>query len=832
MANSHLDPVWLWDWREGMTEALTTIRTMVALMEDYPELTYIRGESLVYEHILREDPATFGKIRHFVKQGRWDVVGGSYLQPDTNLPATETLVRQFAVGRRFFQRHFGRTVEAAWHADSFGHSAGLPEIFHHAGIRYMAFFRPSAAQLPLDSPAFWWQGPGRHRVLAYRPPVAWYGCERHEMPARLDRCLDELKKGGLPLLACFYGLGNHGGGPSRRHVEDIRAWSAAHPEVEVVHSGLHRFFHELEALALHRAPSRRLRFPVHTGELNFCLRGCYAASARIKFPYRQAEAAVARVERSANALTAMLAPPAPATAGNHQAHDDLWRDILFNSFHDILPGSSIQRATDEQAHWLHGTLHRTKQAEYHFLNRLASCIDTSTGPAPEPDMPQAVPLLVFNPHPVTYRGPLEFEAGMDYRPLFAYRNNPDAVPLIVRAPSGKIIPHQKLPVENRFLPDLPWRQRVVVTANIPPMGWAVYTLGLAAASARPAAPARNPFVIRKDSISNGTLAIRARVGGEHIRLTHHGKSFPAAPGLSLSTMEDPWGAWGGHSEEPESLNITAVRHRWKITNVQVIEAGPIRAALRVNLAAGHSTAEIRFDLDPGGTTVQASACVFWHERGARLKLIISGASRALFEVPGGRVERAACGEAPGGRWVWATSGKKTDGFGFASDALYNFNIHDNALGVTLLRAHAYACTGRTDQSAVDDNPPMADKGEYRFRFLLTPNRHQLERLSSFQEEPPYAQTVAPSEGRGGRSGSFFSLQPTRGIRLLAFTPARHPGQWILRLQETALKPARPVLVLPTQTVALPLLSAGSIQSYLLQRRKDKWQASLLQPGDL
>src|SRR5882762_2507869 len=93
LANSHLDPVWLWDWREGLNEGITTCRTVLALMDEFPELTYLRGETSIYAHIAQHDPATLAKIRAQIARGRWDVVGGTVCQPDTNLPATEALCR-------------------------------------------------------------------------------------------------------------------------------------------------------------------------------------------------------------------------------------------------------------------------------------------------------------------------------------------------------------------------------------------------------------------------------------------------------------------------------------------------------------------------------------------------------------------------------------------------------------------------------------------------------------------------------------------------------------------------------------------------------------------
>ena len=149
--NAHLDPVWLWDWREGLNEGLVTCRTILDLMDQDRELTFIRGEAAVYEHIERTDPRTFARIKTFVKQGRWDVVGGTVVQPDTNLPDAETFCRHFLHGQRYFASRFGKPVRAAWAADSFGHCAGLPEILAAAGIEFFAFTRPPPDVLPLPT---------------------------------------------------------------------------------------------------------------------------------------------------------------------------------------------------------------------------------------------------------------------------------------------------------------------------------------------------------------------------------------------------------------------------------------------------------------------------------------------------------------------------------------------------------------------------------------------------------------------------------------------------------------------------------------------------------
>src|SRR4051794_13855684 len=137
--NAHLDPVWLWDWREGLNEGIVTCRTILDLMDEHKDLTFIRGESKIYEHIEENDPETFKRIAKYVKAGRWDVVGGSVIQPDTNLTGTETLARHFMRGKRYFRDRFNVDVTVAWAADSFGHAEGLPEILAAAGMKGFAF---------------------------------------------------------------------------------------------------------------------------------------------------------------------------------------------------------------------------------------------------------------------------------------------------------------------------------------------------------------------------------------------------------------------------------------------------------------------------------------------------------------------------------------------------------------------------------------------------------------------------------------------------------------------------------------------------------------------
>ncbi len=815
IANAHLDPVWLWDWREGLNEGLITVRTILDLMDEEKDLTFVRGESLIYQHIEETDPATFRRIVRQVKAGRWDVVGGSYLQPDTNLAGTETLNRQFTRGLRYFESRFGSRPTVAWQADSFGHTAGLPEVLAAAGIDSFAFTRPDANVMMLEDPAFWWEGPGGSRVLSYRPLVGWYGAEYDEMPRRLDGLVEGAGKSRSRLenLACFYGLGNHGGGPCRRQLAEIRAWAQAHPEVEVVHSGLHRFFAALRREVIHR----RLSLPVRKGELNFCLRGCYSSAAKVKFSYRRAESLLNRAERTDAVVSSLLKRPGADLA-------EAWDGILFNSFHDILPGSSIERALDDQIAWLGGVLHAGQRVELRSLNGLGARIDTRVRP-PASGHPSAVALLAWNPHPWAFSGHIEAEACLDYRPLFPYQNRSAEVPLQVLGAGGAPLPFQEISTENRSITDVPWRKRVLVPVTLPAFGWNVLEFGWVERNRRLAKPGRGVSAQGGPGwIDNGICRLETSLASKTVRFTRKGKDVFGQGGFSAVVFEDVWGSWGGMKEEPDSIRLDKVREEWTVTGLELLEAGPERSTLWIRLAGAHSRIELACSVCRGGESVEVSARVLWNERSARLKLIFPAGEEAEFEVPGATVKRGPAGEVPGGRWfrVPAAIGNG-DGFGFASDALYNFDGCNGRIGATVVRASRYADDVPT---TADEKPwlPAADAGELKFRFLLASAKADLPRLAQELEQPPLVVIAPPGKGDLPRHGSLMALQPP-SLDLLALKRAEEGNGVVLRLQARPGKRIEGSLNWLGEKIALGAIEGGRIVSYRLTRAKKGWKAA-------
>ncbi|HEV7300309.1 MAG TPA: glycoside hydrolase family 38 C-terminal domain-containing protein [Tepidisphaeraceae bacterium] len=742
--NAHLDPVWLWDWREGLNEALTTIRTVLNLMDEFPELTFVRGEAAIYQHVERLDPHAFRQIRRRIEDGRWDVVGGTVVQMDTNLPCTAVIDRHFEAGTRYFRDRFGRDVTVAWAADSFGHSGGLPDILRRHGITAFACTRPAVAQLPIERSVFHWQGVGGDRVMAYRPRQGWYGCERAEVPARLDHCLKEAMDQGLQNVACFMGLGNHGGGPTRRQILDLLAWRDAHPGVTVRFSGLHQLFDALRA-ELQSKPDDFV--PVVAGELGFTLRGCYSSAATFKFAYRRAEAAVLRAQKVSDAVADVVTDPTSDAGAAHAQLARAWDGLLFNSFHDILPGTSIERAMDEQRQWVGGVQYDAAAAEFAAINDLQTQVDTRNVEAAVGDMPAAVPLLLFNPHDEAFAGYVELEAAVDYRPVFAYQDRADLLPLQLMDGSGRAVAFQRVAVENAFMRNIPWRQRVLTFAELPPRGWTIYDL----AWVEGAAPIGGEGAARttgEGTIANDTLTVTATPGAAGVQIWHNGRTLLADPGLTFALFTDGQGSWGDMTERGTHQSDEV--EQWTVKSSRVIESGPYRAALAVHLAGARSEIDLTLALCHGSNVVQASARLFWNERGPRLKLILPAGDRATFDVPGGQITRGPLGEVPGGRWV-VIHGQQGD-VGFASDSLYNFDSSDGVTRATIARSTPYACDA-VPANASSDRMPVQDRGEHAFRFCITPDASSIAREALFLEQPPILQTVPPHPGRLPRSGT-------------------------------------------------------------------------------
>ncbi len=599
-----------------------------------------------------------------------------------------------------------------------------------------------------------------------------------------------------PLLV----LGNHGGGPTRRHLLDVRRWAEANPQVEVIYSGLERFFDALR--------SENADLPVIRGEMNFTLRGCYSSAARFKALYRKTENLLFSAEKTDGIISAALGAPASDLSA-------AWRSVLFNSFHDILPGSSIERAYDDQFAWLGVAWHEAQRAELAALNTLAHRIDTTVQTPPE-DMPSGVPILVWNPHPFDYEGPVEFEACIDYRPIETYQGRVAALPVELLDEAGRPLFFQRLEPESYFAPKVPWRVRMAATLRVPAMGWHVVQMAWTDRPRLAAPPSDRAELTASGGIQNRFYEVRAKVGDQGAQIFHNGKPLLGPAGLRVGTYDDIYGSWGGHDGETEADSIVKVKEYWRIERIEPVAAGPEKASLWVRLTCGSSRIDLTFSLHRGCDRLHVSARLFCDVPGCRIKLILPGAEEATFEVPGGTQRRIPCGEVPGGRWV------RTGALVFASDALFNFDLSSGGLNATLMRSARYSCSVPTQPESMPWRPYM-DGGEHRFQFALAPVTQDPFQLADLLEQPLIASPATPHPGSLPRTGSLGRIEPSH-LRLLAFKPAEARDGWILRVQEIAGLHAKAGFWLDDARIALGNVRPFQIVTWKLVKEENGWSA--------
>src|ERR1022692_1682370 len=342
VGNSHIDMAWLWPWTETVEVVRNTFGTALQLMREYPDFKFTASTAQAYEWIEEKYPAMFQEIQQRVKEGRWEVIGGMWVEPDLNMPDGESLVRQVLYGKRYFQQKFGKDINIGWNPDSFGYNWQLPQIYKRSGIDYFVTQKLLWASEFTKFPyrLFWWQAPDGSRLLTYFPsdyankidpqkmardsatygPMMWkYNGGSNSAPA-----------GGLDMMY-LYGVGDHGGGPTRQDLDTALRWQKGdlvYPKVNF--STAAQYFADLEK------NKAELKIPTWDGELYFQYhRGVQTTQSEEKKLNRRNEEFLLNAEKLASIEMLFIHQyPQPQL-------DEAWKNVLFNQFHDILPGSGI-----------------------------------------------------------------------------------------------------------------------------------------------------------------------------------------------------------------------------------------------------------------------------------------------------------------------------------------------------------------------------------------------------------------------------------------------------------------------------------------------------------
>ena len=745
ICNAHIDPAWLWEWEEGTAAALSTFRAAADFCEEFDEFVFNHNESLLYEYIEELDPPLFERIRTLVEAGKWIIMGGWFLQPDCNIPSGESILRQIEVGRSYFKKTFGiDVIQTAINFDPFGHSLGLVQLLQRSGYTSYLICRPNVgspgSELPGD--LFDWEGLDGSKITVLRSPYM-YNSSLGKVSDRINMFLEKEKGNQGPGLL-LWGVGNHGGGASRKDIADIAVMandrSRDHGQDHdnpLEHSTVDAYFHDLDK---YRA-NNKVDVPTFSQGLNPWGVGCYTSQIRIKQKHRELENFLFSMEKMATqaAVNELAAYPAAELL-------DAQRDLLIMEFHDILPGSGIP-AVEEYGLRLAGHgLEILSRLRFRILCALLQ---------QEPPVPAgAYPIYVYNPHPYPISQIFSCEMQLEDQ------NYTDVWTTIRVTKDGETLASQ-IDQEQSNIP-IDWRKNVVFQAEVNP--------GLNRFVGYPEKLEQTSATYNENegqiSLDNGTLQLAiSKITGLITSFTVSGTELLGDEGIVpvvLEDTEDPWGMI-------DSANLSE-RGRFRLMThqeaasfrgfsvsetppgVTVIESGAVHTVVEVLMTYGKSNMVILYTIPAQGNEIGISIRVKWDEICSKLKLRIPTALQdrhCISQIMAGREElKPKNMECVGQKWAFVHDGKSA--LAVINDGTHGLDFDEAVLRLTLLRSPAYSAHPIEDRPIIrtDRYTPRIDHGERLFEFRILGGNYDeisrsIDRHAQEWAEAPYALSVFP-----------------------------------------------------------------------------------------
>ncbi len=764
--NSHIDMAWLWPWTETVEVVRNTFRSALDLMREYPDFKFTMSSARTYVWMEEKYPDLFKEIEQRVREGRWEVIGGMWVEPDLNMPGGESLVRQILVGKHYFHNKFGIDVKIGWNPDSFGYSWQLPQIYKKSGIDYFVTQKLMWAHEFTTFPykLFWWESPDGSRILTYFPHDYAAGIDPPQMAKDLSTWIPSLygtdSKQQSEMLH-LYGVGDHGGGPTRTMLDNAVRWmkpDVVYPNIRF--STAKSFFDDLEK----KLPA--MKVPTWRDELYFEYhRGVQTTQAETKKRVRTTEELLLNAEKF-SALATLYGRAYPS-----EDFSRAWKDLLFDDFHDILPGSGIavnyldaKRNLEDVSRVGRGILDGS-------LSEIAARINTA-GPG--------VPVVVFNSMSWPRDEVVEAEVQL-----------PSAAPGIqVVDGAGRPVPSQLLSISKAT-----HQTRFLVKVSVPGLGYRTYYVrGAAKQVAIPSEIKASGEALENDlvrlkvgpqtgcmtSLYDKLSKTEALAASE----TDTGGPTQSVCGNLLQTFRDKpkqWDAW--------NIDADFEKEHWDLDRadeVKLVENGPLRAILRVKNHFQNSTFVRDITITAGSPRVDVNMTTDWHEKHILLKVAVPSSAhneKASFEIPYGSIERPTTRNTPAEKAKfevsalhWADLSDATHGVSLLNDCKYGYDAKGNVLRLSLLRSPEWP-------------DPHADEGRHEFAYSLYPHGGSwgdalTVRRGYELNYPLLVRQLGKHEGELKDEYSFLQLQPDNVV--LTATKKAEDGNWlILRFYEWA-----------------------------------------------
>ena len=734
LCNAHLDPVWLWQRQEGMAEAISTFRVAAKFCEEFDGFIFNHNESVLYEWVEENEPELFKKIQKLVKEGKWHIMGGWYLQPDCIIPSGESLIRQIETGSRFFMEKFGVKTKTAVNFDSFGHTRGLVQILKKCGYENYIFHRPYRI---VDEENFIWKGYDGSEIIGHRS-YGGYNSGKGKATEKIDRFIEDAVD-GPNLLA--WGIGNHGGGPSRIDLEKIKEYIENRKDISVKHSSCDEYFSLIDKDKLTTVIDRSM---VH------CMVGCYTSMVRIKQLHRALENDLSLCEK-------MIV--ASGINYDKNALKEAEKALLFCEFHDILPGSMIKSGEDDSIRLLNYGREITSKICTKAFFKL--CEGQKEGKAGE------VPVLVFNPNPYSVTQDIEVEFQLEDQNW----NDNEITIVNVRDEKGNILPTQNEQEESNL--NLDWRKRIVFRAELEPMCINRFDCELTRINAerRPIDSCdenEKQFILKNDFME-------VRIGKETGLIEKYcvnGVDYISSPSgkiIVCKDNEDPWGMTVDNFNDrigeftllsQNESNEFAGYSDENFQNVKVIENGKVRCKIQAIFKNRKSFAVVTYTIPKNDSYIDINVKTFINDVNTMYKLSFStpfNDSKAVSQMAFGREEmekenkEVVCQK-------WCGLFEEDKGLAIFNKGTHGYSADKGEINISLLRTSVYAAHPICDRRIIDHDrfQNHIDMGERDFNLRLKTDILHLDKDAESYNQNVFALSFFPS-GNGEKKNTSMLL---------------------------------------------------------------------------
>lgn len=708
--HAHIDMNWMWSYQETVAATLATFRTMCNIMDEYPEFTFTQSQGSVYRIVEKYDPELMARMKKYIAEGRWEVAATNWVEPDKNMPSGESLLRHIEYTRHYLRDTWGvKDFDIDFVPDTFGHAETIPEIDAFGGVKYMYHCRGNARENLL----YRYRAASGSELMVLRE-ANWYNAA---ITPQIASGLMEVvrRSSGLKVGMVLYGVGDHGGGPTRRDVEralDMMSWPI-YPTIRF--GGLRDYFREAEAV--------RDVLPVVTEEMNFFAPGCYTTQSRIKRGNRRAEAAL----YDAEALAALAERNTGYRLPKEQM-EKAWRDVLFTHFHDILTGSCVQDSREHAMGLYQCVAAVTNTQQEKAMTALSQAIATAEMPVMQSVQPwERACAAAYNTQsegagvgygienfvgvPAAERGSGLLRVFHVFNTLSTARKGVveltvwdytgDLARVHIQDGEGNEVPFQLLDSELQKYWDHRYF-RVLALVSVPAVGYTTIVLRQRAAATYPVYLQNELEQVARfyDDIVLDNGVVRAVIGRDSGRV----KSLvDLSSGAELLAA----GATAGLEYlETERRTSSAWNIGRTIRDIPVdrceelvrLESGELRKSVKATFSVQGecrvpSAIEVTYSLEAGSRALQVAIKADWQEQGGSIipvltwKTPLAGLDgRFRYLIPAGaKVRTALNNDVPG---IGGAAALRTDGRALvlASDSKYGYRGESDALSLTLINS--------------------------------------------------------------------------------------------------------------------------------------------------